>query len=108
MSRAHEEIARRVYEPVALEAAVLAEMLARAIHAAHQRGIVHRDLKPGNILLVSGGGVSGESSNAVTHPSPLTTHQPRITDFGLAKFLLEGTKPGQTQDAFARQNKIES
>ncbi|MGF1578528.1 MAG: protein kinase [Gemmataceae bacterium] len=35
------------------EAAKFIEVLARAIHAAHQVGVIHRDLKPANILLSS-------------------------------------------------------
>jgi WD40 repeat protein/serine/threonine protein kinase len=79
-------------------AAHLVETLARAMHAVHQQGIVHRDLKPANILLVSGGVVSGEWSepSSTTHYSPLTTHQAKITDFGLAKRLDVGVGPTQT------------
>jgi serine/threonine protein kinase/WD40 repeat protein len=67
------------------------ETLARTMQTVHQNGIVHRDLKPANILLVSGGMVSGGVATSAgsdpNHDSPLTTHQPKVTDFGIAKLM---------------------
>jgi eukaryotic-like serine/threonine-protein kinase len=80
-------------------AAELVETLARAVHHAHQRGILHRDLKPANVLLASGGRQPPDRSeeSGGSRP-PLAECTPKITDFGLAKFLKGGgaglTDPG--------------
>ena len=58
------------------EAARIVEVLANAMHVAHQHKVIHRDLKPGNILLAADGTL-------------------KITDFGMVKRLESDS--GQTR-----------
>jgi WD40 repeat protein len=61
-------------------AARLVELLALAIHHAHERGVLHCDLKPANVLLDP----AGPADAAVPGVGC-----PRVADFGLARLLEE-------------------
>ncbi|MDB5306229.1 MAG: serine/threonine protein kinase [Gemmataceae bacterium] len=71
-------------------AAELIETLARAVHHAHEHGIIHRDLKPANVLFAADR-VKGPAPVAGPGGPPALTLVPKITDFGLAKVLRDGT-----------------
>ncbi|HQR06551.1 MAG TPA: serine/threonine-protein kinase [Gemmatales bacterium] len=64
-------------QPVA-DSARLLQLLAKAAHAAHQRGIIHRDLKPANVLL----------DTATDEPAlNCAWGCPKIADFGVVKLM---------------------
>jgi hypothetical protein len=71
------------------DAARLVEVLSHAVQAAHEAQVIHRDLKPANILL------HRRSEMGSDVEFRMSDFEPKITDFGLAKKLDEGT--GQTQ-----------
>jgi serine/threonine protein kinase/class 3 adenylate cyclase len=71
--------------------AIMADV-ARALVDAHPRGIVHRDIKPGNILLVT----PELSEPLTTHDSPLTPPRVKLSDFGLARHVVESESLAMT------------
>jgi tetratricopeptide (TPR) repeat protein len=65
----------------------LLEILARAMHYAHEQGIVHRDLKPANVLLARSDAIHGVRLGRPDASGNYQHYVPKITDFGLAKRL---------------------
>ncbi len=83
--------------PQPIRAAVqLVQQIARAIHAAHQRGIVHRDLKPANILLQP---TPPTENWHVASLAAIEANEaygvPKVSDFGVAKRIDDDGAPGR-------------
>ncbi len=66
------------------KAAALVQVLAQAMHCAHQANVIHRDLKPANVLLSFSRDAQSSERSAGAN---VTQFVPKISDFGLAKKL---------------------
>jgi serine/threonine protein kinase len=93
------------------EALTIAQQIAQALEAAHERGIVHRDLKPANIKLRPDGTVKVldfglaralEPSSDLASGALATVTSPAVTAFGVilgtAAYMSPEQACGQTVD----------
>jgi WD40 repeat protein/tetratricopeptide (TPR) repeat protein len=77
-------------------AAGLIETLARTIDYAHRQGVVHRDLNPANVLLAPGRERPAADHSALAGRLWLDEAVPKISDFGLAKYLDQDSRLTKT------------
>jgi serine/threonine protein kinase len=78
------EFLRDSAAPAAIaETAELVASVADAVEHIHRLGVLHRDIKPSNILLDP----LPQSEAEPRSPASLRSYIPKLTDFGLAKFM---------------------
>jgi serine/threonine protein kinase len=78
-----------------IAAAKLMVRLSEAMHSCHEHGIVHRDLKPANTL-------EDLPSGKPDAEKDLLRGQPRIVDFGLARFVQKHWQQSQRMPFWGR------